>query len=269
MINPMNIAFLGAGKMAGAIIRGLLRAGRFQPSEIMISDRVPAATESVASESGVSTASSNTEAIEFAEVVLLCVKPDDARQALHGWAKHGSGKLLISIVTGLSCGDLEEIAHGARVVRVMPNTAALVGASVSVICSGRSANANDKETAEQIFAAVGSTLFLEETKMDAVTALSGSGPAFIYLAVESLSDGGVRAGLPREIANKLAIGTLSGASRMLEETEMHPALLREMVTSPAGTTAAGLQVLEEAAVRSAFSTAVASAAARARELADS
>jgi pyrroline-5-carboxylate reductase len=176
------------------------------------------------------------------------------------------GRLLLSVVTGLKIAALREAAAGCRVIRAMPNTAAMVGRSATAVAAEKGAARADIETAERIFGAVGEVFSVAEGQLDAVTGLSGSGPAFVYLVMEALADGGLAAGLPRALALDLAVQTVAGAAEMAALTKEHPALLREMVASPAGTTIAGLVVLEGAAVRSAFINAVKAAAARSKEL---
>lgn len=221
--------------------------------------------ESLASATGVRAAASNAEAVAEADTVLLCVKPSDALKALEEGGGALEGRLLVSVVTGLKIATLRG-ASGCRVIRAMPNTAAMVGRSATAIASDSNVTREDIATAERVFGSVGEVFAIPEDQLDAVTGLSGSGPAFVYLVIEALSDGGLAAGLSRKQALDLAIQTVAGAAEMAASTKEHPALLREMVTSPGGTTIAGLAVLEGAAVRSAFINAVKAAAARSKEL---
>ena len=262
----MKYAFLGAGKMAMALIQGALRANLCSPSEIIVSSRSPSGLETLASVTGVCSGASNAEAVSDADTVLLCVKPADALKALQEAGNSLAGKLLISVVTGLKIFTLRQAAAGSRVIRAMPNTAAMVGRSATALAIDSDVTRADISTAEQLFSAVGEIFMISENQLDAVTGLSGSGPAFVYLVMEALSDGGVCAGLPRKLSQELAIQTVAGAAEMAATTKEHPALLREMVASPGGTTIAGLAVLEQAAVRSAFIGAVKAAAARSKEL---
>ncbi|MGA7904375.1 MAG: pyrroline-5-carboxylate reductase [Terrimicrobiaceae bacterium] len=262
----MRYAFLGAGKMALALIQGMLRANLCSASEITVSSRSRPGLENLVAATGTRAAASNAEAVEEAGTVLLCVKPSDALRALEEAGEALEGRLLLSVVTGLKIAALREAAAGSRVIRAMPNTAAMVGRSATAVASEKGAAREDVETAERVFGAVGEVFSVAEEQLDAVTGLSGSGPAFVYLVMEALSDGGVAAGLPRALALDLAGQTLAGAAEMAISTKEHPALLREMVTSPAGTTIAGLAVLEQCAVRSAFMNAVKAAAARSKEL---
>lgn len=252
--------------MGGALVQGILRAKLCESGDITVADRVEAAARALAEKTGVSVAVGNAEAVASANVVMLCVKPDDVRDALDAAAEVLADKLIISIAAGVTVWTLESHAHGARVVRAMPNTSALVGRSATAVAPGSDATAEDVALATRILGSVGKVVPVTERQMDAVTGLSGSGPAFIYLVLEAMSDGAVAAGLPRKLAYDLAIETLAGAAEMASSTGEHPAILREMVTSPAGTTSAGLMVLEQCGTRSAIAQAVAAAAARSQEL---
>lgn len=263
----MRYAFLGAGKMAAALIQGMLRAKLCSASDIAVSSRSKGGLENLAAATGVRAAASNADVMEGAVVVLLCVKPGDALKALSEAGGALEGRLLVSVVAGLRLAVLREAASGCRVVRAMPNTAAMVGRSATALAVDKNASQEDMEIAHRIFGAVGEVFSISEDHFDAVTGLSGSGPAFVYLMMEALSDGGLAAGLPRALALELTIQTIAGAAEMAASTREHPALLREMVASPAGMTIAGLAVLEAAAVRSAFINAVKAAAARSREIA--
>jgi pyrroline-5-carboxylate reductase len=262
----MKIASIGAGRMASALVRGLVQANVCAAKDISIADPVAAAREQLAGSLGANVAATNAEAVTDADVVLLCVKPNDVPAALAACGAGLGGKLLLSIVTGWSIDALRKHAAGARIIRSMPNTPAQVGAGATAYSGDSSATKDDLALAGRILGAVGLAVAVPEKQLDAVTGLSGSGPAYVFLVMEALSDGGVAAGLPRPLATQLAIQTVLGAARLAAETGEHPALLREAVTSPGGTTAAALGVLEAAAVRSAFSDAVNAAADRAREL---
>ena len=250
--------------MGGALVKGLLRAKVCKAAEIAVTSKPATDAKKLAEETGVRIAANNAAAVKRADTIILCVKPNDVPDALKSCAKDMAGKLLISIAAGLRIERLEPLAAGARVIRVMPNTAAMVGKSVTAIACGNTVTDADRRAVEKVFQAVGKVFFVNEGQMDAATGLGGSGPAFVYLMMEALSDGGVAAGLPRALATELAIETVAGAAEMARGA--HPALLREMVTSPAGTTSAGLCRLEKAAVRSAFAEAVVFAAERSREL---
>lgn len=258
--------------MASALVRGLVQAKVCAAADIAVADPVAAARDQLAESLGAKSAATNAEAVAGAEVVLLCVKPNDVPAALAACGPEIAGKLLLSIVTGWSISALRKHAAAARIIRAMPNTPAQVGAGATAYSGdvsttgGASATKDDLALAGRIFGAVGLAVPVPEKSLDAVTGLSGSGPAYVFLVMEALSDGGVAAGLPRPLATQLAVQTVLGAARLAAETGEHPALLREAVTSPGGTTAAALGVLEAAAVRSAFADAVNAAAERSREL---
>ena len=209
---------------------------------------------------------SNEEAAKEAPIVLLCVKPHEAATAIEQAGIGLDGKLLISIAAGLTLGTLEKMAPRCRVIRAMPNTPALVGCGATAFATGPTATGADEVSAEAIFASVGVVSQVQEKLLDAVTGLSGSGPAYIFLIIEALTDGGVSCGLPSNLARRLAIQTVLGAAELAKETGEHPAILREMVTSPGGTTAAALAELEQHGVRSAFIQAVQAANRRSKEL---
>ncbi len=253
--------------MAHALIHGMLRATLCAPQDITVASRSTSGLESLVAATSIQAAASNTEAVAGADVVVLCVKPTDSLKALEQAGAALSGKLLVSVVTGVTIKQLEAAAPGVRAVRAMPNTAAMVGKSATALASGESATRDDVEIASAICEAVGEVYPVTESQLDAVTGLSGSGPAYIYLILEALSDGGVAMGLPRKLALELAIQTVGGAAEMAASTHEHPAILREMVTSPGGTTIAGLTALENAGTRAAFIAAVRAAATRSKELA--
>ncbi len=264
----MNYAFLGAGKMAFAIIQGMLRAKVCAPSEIYAACPEPELLENLSDATGVNVLSSNAEAVAAASTVILCVKPADVADALAQAGTALEGKLLVSIVAGLQISTLASQAPRCRVIRAMPNTAAMVGRAATALACSDDVTPEDEKTAEAVFSSIGEVSCVEEKLLNAVTGLSGSGPAYVYLMIEALSDGGVAAGLSRKLALDLAVQTVAGAAEMVAATSEHPAVLREMVTSPAGTTVEGLRVLEERGVRSAFIEAVCAAAGRAGELSE-
>ena len=268
MAEKLTIGFLGAGKMGTALARGFINAGLVKAGSVIASDPVPAARAAFARETGAKTAASNAEVVKFARVVILAVKPDQVAGALAeirgGFtAKH----LLISIAAGIPIARLEGgLASGSRVIRVMPNTPALVGAAAAAYSLGKAAQPEDGRLTEKLLSAVGVALPVKESLLDAVTGLSGSGPAYVYLMIEGLSDGGVAAGLPRDVAVRLAAQTVMGAAKMVLDTGMHPGALKDMVTSPGGTTIEGLHELEKARVRGAFISAVRAATEKSRKL---
>lgn len=252
--------------MASALLGGLIQSGVAAPGDVVAADPYVASTRALSEKLGIGVTESNADAVAKSDVVLLCVKPGDAAAALKSCGDVISGKLLISIVAGLPISTLESLAPGARVIRAMPNTPAQIGAGATAYAPAESARNGDAEIAGKILGAVGLAVAVNEKQLDAVTGLSGSGPAYVFLVIEALSDGGVAAGLPRPLATQLAVQTVLGAARLAAESGEHPALLREAVTSPGGTTAAALATLESAAVRAAFVDAVRAAAKRSEEL---
>ena len=252
--------------MASAIIQGMLRSKVCDASDIFVSCPELSLLKSLRDVTAVQTLTSNAEAVAAAPVVILCVKPQDAAKALSQTENHLSGKLLISIAAGLSIETLRAMAPGSRVIRAMPNTAAMVGKSATAFACDPSVTDTDKAHALAIFSSIGEAYPVAEKNLDAVTGLSGSGPAYVFLLMEALSDGGVACGLTRDLAQNLAIQTILGAAELAKETNTHPATLREMVTSPGGTTAAALLELENRGVRAAFIEAVMAATRRSKEL---
>ena len=263
-----RIAFLGSGNMAEAMVKGLLGTGTAAPGDVLCAEPRPERREELARRYGVETFEDNVEACERAELVFLSVKPQIVDPVLEEIAAAvDPKKLVISIVAGVSSAAIaRKLGAGVRVVRAMPNTAALVGAAATAIARGAHATDADLEQARKIFQSVGTVSVIEEHLMDAVTGLSGSGPAFLFLVVEALSDGGVKMGLPRQVATTLAAQTLIGAGRLVLETGEHPGYLKDQVTSPGGTTIAGMHALEAAGVRGALIAAVEAATRRSHEL---
>lgn len=268
MAVELTVGFLGAGKMATALAQGLVRAGLVNAAHLVASDVVPAAREAFQRDTGARAVADSAEVVRLASVVFLAVKPAQVLPLLGQLQPHFTAQhLVISIAAGLPLARLEApLPPGVRVVRVMPNTPALVGAGAAAFALGSAATPADGELAQRLLAAVGLALEVKEPLLDAVTGVSGSGPAYAYVMIEALSDGGVAAGLPRDVATRLAAQTLLGAARMVLETGLHPGVLKDMVTSPGGTTIAALHELEKAGVRGALMTAVRTAADKARQL---
>lgn len=263
----MKLGVIGCGKMGTALVQGAIGAGVVEAGEVMGTDVIPAARENFASLTGARITPEISEVLEASDVLLLCTKPQDVFSALSGLKSGGAGKLVISIAAGVAVADLERnLPEGMRVIRTMPNTPALVGKGAAAYSMGGRCREGDEETVRSLLCAVGVAVNLPEKLMDAVTGLSGSGPAYVYLMIEAMADGGVREGLPRAEALMLAAQTVGGAAQMVLETGKHPALLKDMVTSPGGTTIAGLAVLEEKGVRSAFIEAITAATHRSAEL---
>jgi pyrroline-5-carboxylate reductase len=256
-----RLLLVGGGRMGGALIGGLITGGWATPFELAVVEPVEARRKEVADlYPGVNV---DAEPVD-ADGAVIAVKPNDVRDAC---AALGGTARVLSIAAGVPIATLEgALAAGTAVVRAMPNTPALVGAGAAAIAGGTHAGDDDLAWAESILGAVGDVVRVPESSLDAVTGLSGSGPAYVFLVAEALIDAGVLAGLPRDVSTRLAIQTLLGSARLLAETGETPEALRAAVTSPGGTTAAGLRQLEAAGVRSAILEAVAAATARSREL---
>lgn len=264
-----TVGFVGAGNMATALVRGLVQGG-FPPLKLAVTDLDP--TKSLALEAELGVRRLDTAALVAAEsdVVLLSIKPQGICPLLRELKEYSSKCLWISIAAGVTTAKMEaELTEGARVVRVMPNTPALVGEGASGLSRGSHATLEDVLFAQVLLGSVGICEQVTEAMMDAVTGLSGSGPAYVMLVIEAMADGGVRAGLPRSVALRLAAQTVRGAATLLLQTQKHPGELKDMVTSPGGTTIAGVAALEEAGFRSALIAAVTAATERSRELSDS
>lgn len=270
-VSDLVLGIIGTGAMGEALLRGILGRGILPPGRIIAYDIRTEQLARLGSELRIRTADGIARVAAEAEVVILAVKPQQMPGVLHDLAPHvGAGTLLVSVAAGVTTAAIENaLPEGVRVVRVMPNTPALVGHGVAAVSRGRRATADDEDTVRTLLSAVGTVVSVDEALLDAVTGLSGSGPAYICLVVEALADGGVAEGLPRDVALRLAAETVRGTGellcRALERGE-HPAAVRDRVTSPGGTTAEGLGALEAAAVRAAFARAVRAAAARSREL---
>lgn len=261
-----RLAIIGAGMMGEALSRGLLASG-WAPDDLVLTDVRSERLEGLRDALGVSTASGNQDAVEAAEGVLLAVKPQDAATVLSGLSEAIGDRGVLSIIAGLSTAAVEEGLGGRpQVVRAMPNTPARVGKGVTALAAGRHAGEGLRALAAEVFSAVGPVVWVPEGHLDTVTAISGSGPAYVCLVAESLVEAGVASGLPRDVAETLVFATIEGAGRMLSESGESPAVLRAQVTSPGGTTAAGLAALEDAAVRAAFGRAVRAAEQRSRDL---
>jgi pyrroline-5-carboxylate reductase len=254
--------------MAAALARGFIAGGLAKPGQILAGDPAEAARAAFVRETGAKATAANAEVAAFAGVMVLAVKPGCMKDLLAEVREQITPRhLLISIAAGVTLGQLEAgLPAGARVIRVMPNTPALLGASASAFARGRAATAEDAALAQRLFEAVGIVFELKEPLLDAVTGLSGSGPAYFYAIIEALSDGGVAAGLPREVATKLAAQTALGSARMVLESGLHPGALKDMVTSPGGTTIEGLHELEKGRLRGVLISAVRAAAEKSRKL---
>jgi pyrroline-5-carboxylate reductase len=263
-----RIGFLGTGKMATALAKGWLKAGLVAAEHICGSDPSAEARAAFERATGAFVSDKNGDVVRRAELLVLAVKPQSMPGLLTEIAPAiGNQHLIVSIAAGVSLAQIAAaVGPNRRLVRVMPNTPALVGSSASAYSSGGAASASDLQTVERFLGSVGRAIQVPEKLLDAVTGLSGSGPAYAFVMIEALSDGGVRMGLPREVATLLAAQTLLGAAQMVLETGLHPGVLKDQVTSPGGTTIAGLHALERGSLRASLMDAVQAATERAREL---
>lgn len=265
------IAFLGAGNMALALIEGLIRAGT--PAKLITATirRPEREVELRARAPGINVTVDNVAAAKGAQIVVLSVKPQMFSKLIPQIAPAiDETKLVISIAAGVPTAALErQLGARSRVVRTMPNTPAVVGLGATALSAGSHATPGDLELASKIFQSVGITTVVDEVLLDAVTGLSGSGPAYVFLVIEALSDAGVKVGLSRHVALKLAAQTVLGSAKLLLETGMHPGHLKDMVTSPGGTAIAGLHTLEAGGLRTTLIDAVEAATERAKELGES
>ena len=268
MATQLKIGFLGAGKMAGALARGFLNAKLVTAKQLFAADPFDAARKQFAAATGAKTVADNLAAAQAANVLILATKPDQAAAALTEISGAFTKKhLLISIAAGVTLAKLENnLPSTARVIRVMPNTPALAGAGASGYALGRHATAADGELTKKLFSAVGLAMQVKESLLDAVTGLSGSGPAYVYQFIEALSDGGVAAGLPRDIATQLAAQTVLGGAKMVLTTGLHPGALKDQVTSPGGTTIEGIHELEKGKLRATVMNAVRAATEKSKKL---
>ncbi len=263
-----KIAFVGVGKMAEAILRELLRSKWAEGGEVVLSDTDSARLANMASEFGAAAAGSNADAARGAETVLLAVKPRNMEEVLKEISPClNRSQTVISIAMGKTTRFIEALLPpGIPVVRAMPNNPAMVGAAVSVLSYGDSAGEEARRRAGEIFSCLGEVYELDEEFQDEAMAISGCGPAYFYVIAEALGDAAVRLGLDRDLALKLVAGTMIGSGMMLRQSGQHPASLKDMVTSPGGSTIAALEQLEEAGLRNAFYKAVAAACSRAKEV---
>jgi len=267
----LHIAVLGAGKMGGILVQAFLRSGLFPRENVAATVAHEARATALTKQFGIPVTTDNREAAQQADIILLGVKPQQLHDVVSGIAPAlRPGKLLISFAASVKTTAIEQAAGcNISVIRAMPNTPAMVGAGITAIARGNFVTDQQLALAEQIFATVGRTVIVDEKHMDAVTGLSGSGPAFLYIIIEALAEAGVNVGLPRDIATLLAAQTTYGAAKMVLETGSHPALLKDEVTTPAGCTVEGILELEEGGLRVTLIKAVKRATERARELAGS
>ena len=261
----VKLGVIGCGVMGTAIVSRLIELGTYQSADILISEPTIAQQESLQQEYGVQVTGDNQLAAA-APVLLLAIKPQIFGQVAAELAQSDPHQLVISILAGVSIAQLERAFPDRAAIRAMPNTPATVGMGITAIAAGKHVQVAQLELAERLFRAVGEVVIVAESLMDAVTGLSGSGPAYVAIAIEALADGGVAVGLPRGIAEKLALQTVLGTAQLLNESKLHPAQLKDRVTSPGGTTIAGVAKLEQAGFRSALIEAVIAAAQRSQAL---
>ena len=261
-----KLLFIGAGKMASAIAGGIIRAGVFTPQELAAFDVSSQAAELFTSGTGIVCGKDVQTELQKAENVLIAVKPQYLASALEPLKGKFAGKLIISIVAGVRIETLAELTGSCRIIRVMPNTPALVGKGAAAFAGGNGISEADSLFASNIFNAAGMGVRVDEKLLDAVTGLSGSGPAYVFEFIQALADGGVAEGLPRETALRLAAQTVLGSAAMVLESGLHPGVLKDQVTSPGGTTSRGLEKLAEKAFSGTVIQAVRAASARSAEL---
>lgn len=272
MLKSKKLGFIGGGNMAESMIKGLLSASFVDPKNILVSDVAPARLDWLHSTYKVKGISDNRQLAEKSDILILAVKPQVIKPILEQIRdKVDAKKLVVSIAAGVPIGTIEGLLQGARkkklnVVRTMPNTPALVQEGVTAIAVGSRVSQTDQKIAHRLFEAIGKTVDVDEGHMDAVTGLSGSGPAYIFMVIEALSDAGVKMGLSRDVANTLTVQTVLGAAKLARDSGKHPGELKDMVTSPGGTTISGLHTLEAGGLRTTLMDAVESATLRSREL---
>lgn len=254
--------------MGEALLSRLLSQGQYSPEEVFLGEPSPERRQVLSEQYSIQTTGSNQDVIEASQVLLLAVKPQIFELVAKDFrsARCDDPPLVVSILAGITLAQLESVMPGWPVVRAMPNTPATVGAGMTAISMGSRSLEEHGALAKQMFSAVGQVVQVPEGMLDAVTGLSGSGPGYVAIVIEALADGGVAAGLPRAIANQLAVQTVLGTAQLVQKTAMHPAQLKDRVTSPGGTTIAGIACLEELGMRSALIEAVRTASSRSREL---
>ena len=268
MFQNLKIAFLGAGNMTEALVAGIIKGKLSEPSFLLATDISPTRLKLLKDRYQIQVGGQNLAAVLWADVIILCVKPQVVNEVLTEIQSSVSEKqLFITVAAGVPIKSLQKkIGQTIPLVRAMPNTPAVIQEGVTALAGCNGLSIEQLKVAQGLFESVGKVVVVAESLMDAVTGLSGSGPAYVYLVIEALIDGGVRVGLPRNIAHILAVQTVLGAAKMVRETGEHPALLKDRVTSPGGTTIAGLQRLEEGGLRATLIEAVEAATHRSSEL---
>jgi len=266
-VSTVKLCIIGLGKMGNTLLQGILEQGTFSAEDIVGCDLKVEKKEKNPEYKGIKTLKDNKKGAKNADIIIMAVKPNVIENVLTEIKSVIKNKLIISIAAGITRQQIKDkIDNKAEVVRVMPNTPALIKKGISALSFGKNISKEDKKIVKKIFKGVGQIVEIKEDLMDAVTGLSGSGPAFIYMIIEALADGGVYEGLDREVALKLAAGTVLGAAGMVLETEKHPGELKDMVTSPGGTTITGVKSLESDGLRAALIRAVEKASEKSREL---
>jgi len=268
-VSGKRVAVLGAGKIGGILLKALLEKGRLSPQSTVATVQHEDRARALAEKLGIPVGTDNLAAVRKADIVLVCVKPPVVQEVMEQIrAKVSKKQLIVSVAASVPTSQIEKaLAHEVPVIRAMPNTPCLLGCGMTALCKGKYADARHVETACALFNVVGKTVVVDEKHMDAVTGLSASGPAYIYIILESLAEGGVKVGLPRDVATLLAAQTALGAATVVLETGDHPALLKDAVTTPAGCTIDGIMELEEGKLRVTLIKAVVKATQRAKELA--
>lgn len=265
-----RVAVIGAGNMGVALIRGLIDSRAVPPENITVKNKRPERSRALAEKYGVRIASTSLECARDADIVLLSVKPQIFARVLEEIREATPSALLLSVAAGISTRRIETVLGGTpRVIRAMPNTPAVIKEGATAVAAGLYVNEDDIALAETVFQKIGRVVVVDEVHIDAVTGLSGSGPAYVFLIIEAFADAGVKVGLTREVAMELAVQTIQGSARMLQLTQEHPGKLKDQVTSPGGTAIAGLHTLEAGGLRTTIMNAVESATNRARELGES
>jgi pyrroline-5-carboxylate reductase len=265
-MSSYRLGFIGAGKLAGSVIRGLMRAKFCPPREIIASEPNEQTRAALQKESGVSVTAENAEIAKKAEVIFIGVKPAMVLPVLHELSAHLQNKALISLAGGVRISSMEKIAN-ARFMRALTNTPSAIGRAATGIARGSRTTNEDVDLVTKIFGAIGVVVEVEEKQIDAVTALSGSGPAFVYTMIEALAKGGIKMGLSDEVGLKLAAQTVLGAAALMQESKVSPEELVKMVVTPGGTTAAGLAVMEKLGTSESLIAAVQAATKRGQEMA--
>lgn len=270
MLKNKKLAVIGVGKLGEALIAGLIKNGDLKADDITGSVKQETSLNRVREKLSIEATLDNRAIVESADIIILAVKPQNMDKVISDMADLiRTDQLVISVAASVSSAFVEQRLKGeVPVIRAMPNTPAVMNAGMTALCGGQYAGADHLSVAEAIFKCVGRTVFLDESLMDGVTALSASGPAYLYVVIESLAEAGVKLGIPRDVSTLLAAQTMYGAAKMVLESKAHPALLKDMVTTPAGCTIDGLMELEEGKLRVTLIKAVVKAAQRARELVD-